>query len=242
MKFLIFALSMLFFFQVQAALEIPRQLSSVERRKALEILGYSSAFKVLGNPYPLGGFSGIEIGYSTEVISTGELASLGSKPKSQSETSFSTLTMGKGLYNNLDVFLQFSPFSQEESISSFGGQVRWGFYQAEYLPAHLSAIIYANTTNFDDKIIADSQGADLVAGFSVKDLTLYTGVGMNRTIGTFLGGTQESVTADGQDAKEDMSTTHYLAGINIKFSRVFLAMQLDRYTQSTYSAKLGLRF
>jgi hypothetical protein len=126
MKSLFFSTLIFLSLSAQASLEIPKNLNSVERRKALEILGFSSSSKLLGNPYPLGGFAGVEIGYTSEIISTGELASLGTKPKTQSETSFSTLTLGKGLYNNLDIFLQFSPFSQDEAISSFGGQLRVG--------------------------------------------------------------------------------------------------------------------
>lgn len=242
MKSLVFLTFFFIFVQAGATLEIPKSLNSSDRKKVLEILGFSSASKILGNPYPLGGYSGIEIGYTTEVISTGEISRLGGRTQtSQSETSFSTLTLGKGLYHNVDVYLQFSPFSQTEAISSFGGQLRWGFYQAEYLPAHLSLIISGNNTNFQNKINTATQGTDLVAGFSVQDLTLYTGIGMVRSIGTFVGGTN-GVTSDGSTATEDMSTSHYLAGINIKFSKLFLALQLDRYAQSTYSAKLGTRF
>lgn len=242
MKFFIFFLSMVAFAQAWATLDIPNTMTSGDRKKALEILGFSTASKLLGNPYPLGGYSGIEIGYTTEVISTGELSRLGGRTeKSQSETSFSSLTLGKGLYHNVDLYLQFTPFNQTEAITSFGGQLRWGFYQAEYLPAYLSLIVYGNNTNFQNKINASNQGTDLVAGFSVQDLTLYTGIGFVRSIGTFVGGTH-GVTNDQTTATEDMSTSHYLAGVNVKFSKMFLAMQLDRYTQSTYSAKIGTRF
>ena len=86
-----------------------------------------------------------------------------------------------------------------------------------------------------------TQGADLVAGFTVEDLTLYMGIGTVRAIGSFIGGTN-GVTDTGQTMSEDMSQLHYLAGVNLRFAKVFLAMQLDRVAQSTYSAKLGVRF
>jgi len=241
MKSFFFFIPILIAFNAWASLEIPNSMTTGDRKKVVEILGFSSAAKILGNPYPLGGYSGIEVGYTTEVISTGEMSRLGSKPSTQSETTFSTLTLGKGLYHNVDIFLQFTPFSQTEAITGFGGQLRWGFYQAEYLPAHLSLVISGNNTNFQNKINTTTQGTDLVAGFSVQDLTLYTGVGLVRSIGTFVGGAG-GVTSDANTATEDLSTSHYLAGINVKFSKMFLAMQLDRYTQSTYSAKLGTRF
>jgi hypothetical protein len=230
-----------FSFSAIASLEIPKKMNSGERKKALEILGFSSAAKLLGNPYPLGGYSGMEIGYTTEVISTGELARLGDKASAQGETSYSVLTIGKGLYNNVDFYVQFTPFTQSEAISNFGGQIRWGFYQSAYLPAHLSAVVFANSTNFQNKISTVSQGEDLIAGFSVQDVTLYTGLGIIRTSGNFMGGAA-AVTDTGDTAQEEVTQSHYLAGINIKFSKMFLAMEIDRYSQSTYSAKLGVRF
>jgi hypothetical protein len=253
MRILAFFLSILISVSAFASLRIPQNLNASDRRKALEILGLSSSAKILGDPYPLGGFSGVEIGYTAEVISTSELAVLGDKRnESQKETSFSLLTLGKGLYHNVDLFVQFSPFRQGEDISNFGGQVRWGFYQADYLPAHLSVVGFASSTNFQNQITTVSNGADLIVGFSVQDITLYTGVGFVRAAGTFMGG-NAGVTAPDTDASgtplttretktEEVSSSHYVGGINVKFAKMFFAMQIDRYTQATYSAKLGFRF
>jgi hypothetical protein len=52
----------------------------------------------------------------------------------------------------------------------------------------------------------------------------------------------ESTTDTGDNIKEDISESHYLAGVSLKMDRAFLAMQMDRYTQSVLSAKLGIRF
>lgn len=251
MKFVSFVLIFLLSVSAVASLQIPSGLSASDRRKALEILGLSSSAKILGNPYPLGGFSGVEIGYTTEVISTGDLSTLGGKSESQRETSYSLLSLGKGLYHNVDLFLQFTPFQQGEDVSNFGGQIRWGFYQADYLPAHLSVVAYTNSTNFQNKISALSTGADLIVGFSVQDMTLYTGIGFARATGTFMGG-DDGITApelnpstglmSRETKSEEVSASHYVGGINVKFAKLFFAMQIDRYTQATYSAKLGTRF
>lgn len=224
-----------------AKLEIPTGLTKDDRVTMVEILGHSSAAKILGNPYPLGGYSGVEIGWAAEVISTSEVATLGNKGTPQNETLFQTLTLGKGLYNNLDMFLQFSAFPSDEEILSYGGQIRWGFYQAEFLPAHLSFVAYANSTNFQNALNVVSTGYDLVGGFSVKDVTLYTGIGILRTSGSFMGGAS-GVTAEGTTQKEAIQDVHYLAGMSIQLSKIFVAMELDRYTQATYSGKLGFRF
>lgn len=251
MKFCLMSAFLLFTSLASARLSFPKNMSSGDRKRALEVLGLSSTGKILGNPYPLGGFSGLEIGYAIEVIPTTELSTLGDKEKSQKETAISMLTLGKGFYYNVDMFLQFTPFTQNEDVKSFGAQIRWGFYQAEYVPAHLSLVMSGGSTNFQNKISTVSQGLDLIAGFSVKDMTLYTGLGIATAYGTFTGGTG-SVSAPEVDPNtsqvvyasksESVSSPHYVAGINMNFQKLFLAAQLDRYTQATYSAKLGFRF
>jgi hypothetical protein len=224
-----------------AKLSIPTNMTSADRLVALEALGYGTSAKLLGDPYPLGGYSGVEIGITTEVISTADLARLGTKATRQSETSYSAMTLGKGLYHDVDGFLQFSLTSNSENISNFGGQVRWGIYQAEYIPAFLSLVLSGSSTNFQNLIITNNQGLDLILGVNVDDVTLYLGAGRLATQGTFIGGAS-GITDTGTTMKESVVGSHYLAGINLKFSKVFLAMQIDRYTESNYSAKLGVRF
>ena len=42
----------------------PSQLNRSEQIRTLQILGIASSSKIIGNPYPLGGNSGIEISMS----------------------------------------------------------------------------------------------------------------------------------------------------------------------------------
>lgn len=226
---------------VWASFQIPKDLSVDECHRITELLGLSTSSKILGNPYPLGGYSGIEIGYEYQVIATDEISQMGSKPSETSEVGLSQLTLGKGLYNNVDIYLEFTPFSQSVGVTGYGGQLRWGFYQAEYLPAHLSMILYGNSTNFQNVVTFNSQGADLIAGFTVQDVTLYTGLGWARSIGNFMGGAN-GVTHDQTTTQSDASSAHYLAGMNVKYTRLFFALELDRYTDANYAAKLGYRF
>ena len=51
---------------VAAAFDIPKGLSESDRREIILTLGLNSATKMLDNPYPLGGFSGFEIGLSQQ--------------------------------------------------------------------------------------------------------------------------------------------------------------------------------
>jgi len=225
-----------------AKLILPTGLNSNDRQAVTEILGYGSTPKILGNPYTLGGYSGVELGVTSEVIPTSDIARLGSKAvQQQGETSYSVFTLGKGIYSNLDTYLQFGLLGGAENISNLGAQVRWTFFQAEYLPAFVTAVVSASSVNFQNLVVTTTQLADLVLGVSVDDVTLYLGAGFAKAQGAFTGGAG-GVTDSSESVKENVAGGHYLAGINLKFSSVFIAMEIDRYTQSTYSAKLGLRF
>lgn len=222
-------------------LEIPKNLSQKDREAATEVLGYGSAPKILGNPYSLGGYSGIEIGMTSEIIPTTDLSRLGSKSTQQADVSYNQFTIGKGLYRNIDTFLQFGMVGGGESISSYGGQLRWNFFEAEYVPAFMTLVLSASSMNFQNLIITRNQSSDFVLGVSVDDVTLFLGGGLIQSQGTFMGGAN-GVTDTSETLKESVSGAHYLAGMNVKFSNFFLAMEIDRYTQSTYSGKIGFRF
>ncbi len=225
----------------------------------LEILGFGSISKVLGDPFPLGGYSGYEIGLSYELIPTQNISALGeiSSARKQNETSYQILTLGKGLFHNFDVYFQAAPFGQTENISQYGGQLRWGFYQSEKFPLYASFILHGTSTQFNNVFSANTQGLDLVAGFHVDDVTVYFGAGSVKAQGLFMGGNpgitdqkDPNLTPDPsypgtvlkQGVQESLTQTHYLAGLNLKFSQVFIAFQLDRASYITYSTKLGFRF
>jgi hypothetical protein len=225
----------------EAKLDLPTGMTAADRRRALEILGYGSGTKILGDPYPLGGYSGVEVGLSNEVIPTTEISNLGNKSNLQGETSYLQMSFAKGLYYNFDVLVNFAPMGQGEEVSSFGGGVRWGFFEAEYLPIALMVQVAANSTSFQNKINVSTQTLDLIASFSVEKVTLYGGVGTIRASGIFLGGV-EGVTDTGSVENETLSTGRLLAGAAVKFSKFFAAIEVDRTSEPNYSGKLGIRF
>lgn len=216
-------------------------MDETDRQNALEILGYGSAPTVLDDPYPLGGYSGVSIALSQRLISTTDLRQKGTAMIQQGDTSYFELTLGKGLYHNLDMLIHFVPGQQQEDISGFGGTIRWGFFEAEYLPITLSAQVGANSTSFQDKIKITSQSMDLIASFAVQDVTLYFGGGSLRASGSFIGG--DGGITDTKDVEsETVSTSRMLAGLSVKFSPFFVALEMNRSTQTSYGLKLGTRF
>ncbi|MBX2994442.1 MAG: hypothetical protein KF681_06465 [Bdellovibrionaceae bacterium] len=242
---LIFCILLLFSPGGFAKVDLPRGLNAQERGRVLEILGPSSGLRVLGDPYPLGGYSGVEIGVSYETISTTDFSGLGSKPTLQGETSYLQLGFAKGLYYNFDLFVNVAPMGQSEEVSSFGGGFRWGFFEAEYMPISLSLQVGANSTSFQDQVNVTTQSIDLIAGFAVEDITMYVGAGTIKAAGSFLGNKanpSRGMTDTGETIEESLSTSRFLAGLVIKYSKAFFSLEVARSYDPTYGAKIGVRF
>lgn len=224
-----------------SATSLPKGLDSADRTRALEILGFGSAPKILDNPYPLGGYSGIEVGLSSEYIPLEDLATLGTTSKDKGEFNFYTLSFAKGLYYNVDFHVHFTPFSQDEDIQAFGGQLRWGFFEASFFPLSLSTVVFAGGANFSNLINISTLGADVVGTVNFDNVAIFFGGGRVRAIGKFIGGSG-GITDNQETESKDIMETHSIFGINIDISKMFVALQIDRYTDSVYSGKIGFRF
>ena len=230
-----------FALDVRANLEIPKGIKAEDRRPALEILGGGSQLKLIGDPYPLGGYWGIDIGLSRETIGVSGLKTLGNGTGEQGDVGVWALTFGKGLYYDVDMFLQFVPFGQQERVSSFGGGARWLFYEMDSLPVFFSVQAGANSASFQNLINLSNQSADLIASFSRRDITFYAGAGYFRSTAIFLGGAG-GVTVSGNTELESMLAGRVIAGLSYRWDNVYVAGQLDRSFDTNYSVKAGYRF
>ncbi len=253
-----------FLSQSAAALVIPKGLTADDRREVVRTVGLNSAPKALSNPYPLGGYSGFEVGYSVEFINVRDIRRLGCAPLSagcgntsysnDTEWRFPRLTIGKGLYNDIDMFFSFIPPMGGVRASDYGAQVRWSFYQAQFLPISLSAIGYFNQMNVDDVYMNRNMGAELMVGVNVNNFALYFGGGWLEAQGTFLAGTTancQDCTVDPGDpdvngvtktVRHSIEATHTVVGFSFHYENLFAAAQVDRYRDAVYSLKLGMRF
>jgi hypothetical protein len=224
-----------------ASINFPKNLTKSDREESLRVLGFGTATKVLSDPFPLGGYSGIEVGVSVSDIPVETLKNLGNRLGSgQSDVSYAGFSIGKGLYNNLDVFFNFTPYFQSAQISQFGAQIRWSFYQADTLPLSLSVVGHASSSNFGNQITERNLGADLIGGINVSSVALFAGLGQLTSTGDFLGGTR-GLTDSGAEENESVTGTHYLVGISVKLTDFFISAEVDQYAQPIFSAKLGLR-
>jgi hypothetical protein len=231
-----------------AAIHLPLNLNKGDREEALRIVGFGTSSKLLSDPYPLGGYQGFEVGVSVETVPTEDLGRLGSRLTTpQQDVSFPKLTIGKGLYNDLDFFVQFTPYNHQDELTQYGAIVRWSFYQAKSLPISASVLAHANTGNINNLMTTKSYGFDVITGINVKNVALFAGIGPIEASGTFVGGKDANsvpsgITASNLIENEFVSGLHTVVGVNVHISQVFFAAQLDRYSVQVFSGKLGVRF
>ncbi len=265
---LVTAATLLLTTQTTWAIQIPKGLSDADREEIVQTIGLGTAPKMLTNPYPLGGYSGFEIGYSVEFINVRDINRLGCQVGSagcanksisdDNEFKFSRISIGKGLYHDIDVFFSFAPPIAGSNIFDYGGAVRWAFYQAEFLPITFSAIAHANRMNVQDDFINQNIGLELMLGINVDNFSLYFGGGQIWAKGTFLVQTNKTDPSDGTGngtvspndpaanaegtVNEYASGMHTVVGFSMQYQNLFSAAEIDHYTDSVYSIKVGTRF
>lgn len=245
------------------ALEIPRGLSQPDRVEVVETIGLGAAPKILSNPYPLGGYDGFEVGYSIEFINVRDVNRLGCAVGSagcanthvsdDDEFRFSRITVGKGLYHDIDIFFSFAPPVGNTNISDYGGSLRWAFYQAEFLPITFSAVLHGNRMNVQDEFVNENIGGEVMLGITVENFALYFGGGETWSKGTFtVQGASDPGTgtvSPGDPAANETHTvsertqeTHMVVGLSVQYQNLFSAAEIDHYKDSVYSMKVGMRF
>jgi hypothetical protein len=229
--------------QAWGSFEFPKNLGSKDRDRITEIIGLGNSIKLTANPYPLGGYSGVELSYGVEQINTEDIGKLGdSSEATQKDFTYSRISAGKGLYNNVDVFVNFIPYSETIGYSEYGGMLRYCFYQAAFIPASFSLIAHANSSNVGNVFFSQTHGLELLSGLNVGSLSLYVGVGevwASALFSRVLNAAENGVTEDRRTA---LSSLHTFVGGAFDFEPYFLAVQVDQYTEAVFSGKLGLRF
>jgi hypothetical protein len=223
-----------------AKLTLPKQLNQKDRRSALEIMGPATGSRLLTSPYPLGGWSGFEVGLSRHYVPTSYLTELGDASVSQSDFEYPLLTLGKGLYYDLDLFLSIVPMAQTASINHFSTQVRYQFWQSLNQLFRISGLIYGGTTTLNNQLNMQTYGFDLVGTTTIDRVSLFIGLGTSFTDGRFIGGTK-GITNSQATETEKLTLAHQLIGIEWPIDNFFWAAEVDRFKIPYYSLKIGYR-
>ncbi len=222
--------------------DIPRNLSESDRLKVLDILGFGTQSKINTDNYPMGGYAGFEVGLAMNFIPVSDLSTLGDTVSEQDIFRYPILSVGKGLYNNIDLFIHFMPFSEGTGLSEYGGQIRWGFYQMAYLPVSFSLVLGANSANINNQLIVKNINYDIIMGISTQSIYLYLGAGQASTKGEFQGAGSNGITDSGIDENESLNDEHLMTGVGFRFEPFYINFQLDYYNNPSYAVKLGLKY
>jgi hypothetical protein len=145
--------------------------------------------------------------------------------------------LGKGIFDNVDLFFSFAPYSQATGIGIYSGGVRWGFFQATFVPASFSVLVSGTASNLDNLVLTQSLGVDLTCGINVDPLSFYVGAG------TLYGQAQfdPSVTVEGLSTNQVGRSFHTLLGTTLGIGPAFAAFEIDNYYTTIYSFKLGAK-
>lgn len=222
------------------AFSLPGNLNSADRTNILKIIGLPSSTKLLSNPYPIGGSSGVEIGVSQTIIGTEELEGIGDSSGDQKDFSLTQVNLSKGLFRDFDIGVELTPMTTFQ-VQSFSFQARTVLTKSADTSPVISLFLFTTNTNFKNLVQVETYGADLIGAVHTEKISLYTGFGNIRTFGKFAGGSS-TLNSSNKTETSAINSLHLLLGTSVQFKPYFLSVQMDRYDQITYSAKIGTRF
>jgi len=217
-----------------------KNLNFNERAHVVRTLGFGGTPKSLTSPLPLGGDLGLEFGISYDFISTSNLRRLGDRQGLGDEVSIPALSIGKGLFSNIDFFFQFSPLPSDQKINHYAGLLRWAFYDIKTLPIKVSLNFSAGVSVFDDFLSLRSTVVDVLTSYYLDNLSLYFGVGYIRSSGYFYGGS-DSLADDLQTHLHEDTETRSFVGLDYDINPYFFTFEINRFTDTVFALKLGLR-
>lgn len=228
--------------QTQARnLSFPQDLSQPERVLISHWFAPSSTPSLLSTSYPLGGYSGFEFGLSHHRLPTSLINSLtGVAPDSHDDLSYPLLTLGKGLYDNTDIFVSFSPLMGVNQISHYSGLIRHEFWRSNSNHFRISAQIYRGSSNIYNQLNLRSQGIDFLLTSTFQRVSLYWGIGQLSSVARFSGGAN-GTTDSNEEETESLYRTRNIFGFEWPIKNYFIAAEINRMNLSYYAIKLGVR-
>lgn len=126
-------------------------------------LANSVAKKPIGYGYPLGGELGYLVGIQAEQLDSGIIL-----PK---------FSFAKGIYNWIDLGLDFSPYLPQVGATHYSLWAKWSFYISKVQPWSASILFHRDSTNLGDSTIISTEGVSLLAHYYLSTWSFYVGGG-----------------------------------------------------------------
>lgn len=216
-------------------------LNTQNRIEVLKVLGLGSSSKNLSTLKPLGSESGLDVGIAFELIDTNSIKNLIDDEQTQSVLYYPKIIIGKGIYDRIDLFFHFIPYTATFGLSEFGSLVRLNFYQTEAKNFFATALLHANSANFNNQLVSRNLGFDVMLGYQFESFSLFTTIGWAGAFGKFVGGTN-GVTDSLLSESEQALAVHSALGMTYEWSRFNATLSVDHYTKPIYSAKISFNF
>lgn len=224
-----------------AGLQIPNGLNQDARKEFIKKIGFSSSYKYLSQGYILGGYDGLELSTTVSSIPFSRVNELGQNQLNESDKFLQNFSIGKGMFQNVDVYFTFSPFLFQNQISSYGLALRYMYYEDPDHPYAMGVLFHGNGLNISNLVGIQTSGLDIIANYYLNYWDFYFGLGLARSLGSFIGG-DNGVTDDKLSADEDLFQYRFYSGFTYNFGSYSLTLQVDRVYVENLSAKIGTRF
>ena len=209
-------------------------LNSDQRLKLTQELSALSAMKSsVGYNFPLGGFPGIELGLSYDSVA------FSATEGSQSLIKFQ---MAKGLYNNVDILFDFSPFSPDLGYTHYAGGARWRAYESgliESLHAVLISGLFLQTsgTTFRETVYVSSFSAEVYTSLIFQRGSLNASYGRLFSDGRF-----REVQGEASEGI-DLSAQAFQVGGSLEvLPKFFVSASASLLPSPIYAVQLSVRF
>lgn len=226
---------------LQAKLKLPTNLNSDEQIKVTKVLGFGFTPGLNTHLIPLGGYDGAEVSLGYQSVSTSTLFELDRDETSKQSTTVPQLYLSKGLYEDIDVGLSFTPGLQSEDVQLFHIHGRWSYLPYENWPYLLGINLYAAGSQWQNLLQTRTLGLDLYLVRYFEKFSINAGYGRARCIARFIGGV-DGLTASGESEQVDVFENRVFAGAGYQLGKFLFALQVFRFSETTYNFNFGYRF
>lgn len=210
------------------AASLPTGLSSTEIDHLVEVIGAGSTVRLLRSAEPYELFPGLKLGMEVAIVPTRDLNNMGNQDGSLPVAiPVPRFYFAKGLFFNLELILNLFPVSIASSLSTFGGSLKWAFFDESANWLHGAIFLtFTNISGFDRAFTGNNIEMGGVISKDYVRLKPYLGGGL-----LFARGNISPAYAKTAETGGAHSTLHLFVGGEVELP-LSLGFQLDLFNLS----------
>jgi len=211
-------------FNTQAhAASLPTGLGPIEIDRLVEVIGTGATARLLRSAEPYELFPGIKLGLEIAIVPTRDLNNMGNQDGSlPAALPVPRFYFCKGLFFNLELILNLFPVSIANSLSTFGGSLKWAFFDENKNWLHGAMFVtFTTITGFDSAFSGNNIEMGAVLSKDYVRIKPYLGGGL-----LFARGNVAPSYARTADTSGGHSTLHLFIGGEVELP-LNVGFQLD---------------